>query len=108
MHRLFFVLWFLAKNATNSLSTRVAWDLLHNFSMPQVVKIPDAKAAVEKEWNKLETVPLWQLKKRSRAKKKVMKRHQRGTKDKWRSPLFYIDGHMTSQECGVRTEVSNV
>ena len=29
--------------------------------MPQAMKIPDAKAAVDKEWKKLETVPAWQL-----------------------------------------------
>ena len=29
--------------------------------MPQVIKIPDAKAAVDKEWEKLEKIPAWQL-----------------------------------------------
>ena len=29
--------------------------------MPQALKIPDAKAAVEKEWEKLEKIPAWQL-----------------------------------------------
>ena len=29
--------------------------------MPEAVKIPDAKAAVEKEWEKLEKIPAWQL-----------------------------------------------
>ena len=29
--------------------------------MPKAMKIPDAKAAVEKEWKKLETIPAWQL-----------------------------------------------
>ena len=29
--------------------------------MPQAVKIPDAKAAVEKEWEKLNKIPAWQL-----------------------------------------------
>ena len=29
--------------------------------MPQESKIPDAKAAVEKEWEKLEKIPAWQL-----------------------------------------------
>ena len=29
------------------------------FPMPQVMKIPDAKAAVEQEWKVLETIPAW-------------------------------------------------
>ena len=29
--------------------------------MPQVMQIPDAKAAVDKEWEKLEKLPAWQL-----------------------------------------------
>ena len=29
--------------------------------MPQAINIPDAKAAVDKEWKKLETIPAWKL-----------------------------------------------
>ena len=29
--------------------------------MPQAMKIPDARAAVDKEWKKLETIPAGQL-----------------------------------------------
>ena len=29
--------------------------------MPQTMKIPDAKAAVDKEWEKLEQLPAWQM-----------------------------------------------
>ena len=33
------------------------YKLVHKFtSMPQAMKIPDAKAAVDKEWKKLETI----------------------------------------------------
>ena len=36
--------------------------LVHKFiSMPQAMKIPDAKAAVDKEWKKVETILAWQL-----------------------------------------------
>ena len=36
--------------------------LVHKFvPMPQEMKIPDAKEAVNKEWKKLETIPAWQL-----------------------------------------------
>ena len=32
-----------------------------NFPMPQAMKIPAAKAAVDKEWEKLEKIPAWDL-----------------------------------------------
>ena len=37
--------------------------------MPQVMEVPDAKAAVDKELKKLETIPAWDVKK-SRAKRR--------------------------------------
>ena len=38
------------------------YSLVHKFiPMPQALKIPDAKAAVEREWAKLEKIPAWQL-----------------------------------------------
>ena len=74
------------------------------YSMPQVAKIPDAKAAVDNEWNKLKTISAWQLKK-VKSKKVALQEAQKGQKE---SPLCYIDGHVLSQECGVRTAVSNI
>ena len=44
--------------------------------MPQAMKIPDAKAAVDKEWKKLETIPAWQLDK-VKCKKEVIKEAQK-------------------------------
>ena len=38
--------------------------------MPQAMKIPDAKAAVDKQWKKLETIPAWDVRKVKRKKKK--------------------------------------
>ena len=36
--------------------------LVHKFiPMPQAMKIPEAKAAVDKEWEKLEKIPAWNL-----------------------------------------------
>ena len=47
---------------------------VHEFvSMPQVMKIPDAKAAVDKEWKKLETIPAWELRKVTSKKAIVQK-----------------------------------
>ena len=52
------------------------FNLVHKFiPMPQAMKIPDAKAAVDKEWKKLKTTPAWQLEK-VRSKKEG---HKRGT-----------------------------
>ena len=37
-------------------------NLVHKFiPMPEAKNIPDAKAPVEKEWEKLEKIPAWQL-----------------------------------------------
>ena len=47
-------------------------NLKHKFiPMPQVTKIPAAKAAVDKEWEKLEKIPAWDLTK-VRSKKEVI------------------------------------
>ena len=48
------------------------YGLIHKFiQMPQAMKIPDAKAAVVKEWEKAEKIPAWQLTK-VRNKKEVI------------------------------------
>ena len=48
------------------------YNLVHKFvPVPQTMKIPTAKAAVEKEWEKLEKIPAWDLTK-GRSKKEVI------------------------------------
>ena len=48
------------------------YNLVHKFiPMPQAMKIPAAKAAVDKEWEKLEKIPAWNLTK-VRSKKEVI------------------------------------
>ena len=38
------------------------YNLVHKFiPMPQTMRIPDAKAGVDKEWEKLEKIPAWDL-----------------------------------------------
>ena len=65
------------------------YNLVHKFVLvPQAMKIPDAKAAVDKEWKKLETIPAWQLEK-VRSKEVILE----AQRDKKKSPLCYIDGH---------------
>ena len=49
------------------------YNLVHKFiPMPQAMKIPDAKAAVDKEWKKLETIPAWHMEKVNRQKEEVI------------------------------------
>ena len=48
------------------------YNLVHKFiPMPQAIKIPAAKAAVDNEWEKLEKIPAWNLTK-VRSKKEVI------------------------------------
>ena len=45
------------------------YHLVHKFiPMPQAMKIPAAKAVVDKEWEKLEIIPAWDLTKVRRKK----------------------------------------
>ena len=79
--------------------------LVHKFiPMPQAIKIPDAKAALDKEWKKLETIPAWQLDK-VKSKKEDILEAQKSQKE---SPLCYIDGLMSSKEFGVKATISEV
>ena len=55
-------------------------NLVHKFiPMPQAMMIPDAKAAVDKEWKKPEPIPAWQLDK-VKSKKEVILEAQRDKK----------------------------
>ena len=52
------------------------YNLVHKFiPKPQAMQIPDAKAAVRKEWKKLETIPAWDVRK-VKSKKEVIKETQ--------------------------------
>ena len=56
------------------------YNLVHKFiPVPQAMKIQDAKAAVDKEWKKLETIPVWNLEK-VKSKKEVILEAQRDKK----------------------------
>ena len=58
----------IAGKGNNSLQH---YNLVHEFiSLPQAMKIPAAKAAVDKEWEKLEKISSWNLTK-VRSKKEV-------------------------------------
>ena len=72
--------------------------------MPQAIKIPDAKAAVDKEWEKLEKLLAWQSKQSEEQKGG----HSGSTKRENESPLCHIDGHLSSQQSWVWTKVTKV
>ena len=56
------------------------YNLVHKFiPMPQAMKIPNAEAAVDKEWKKLETIPASQLDK-VKSNKEVILESQRDKK----------------------------
>ena len=90
----------IANKGQNSMSP-----CMHKFiPMPQVMKIPAAKEAVEREWKKLETIPVWPLE-TVKSKKEVKEEAQQKFKH---SPLCFIDGHLSSEECGVGTTMPDV
>ena len=81
------------------------YNLVHKFiPMPQVMKIPDAKAAVDKEWKKLETTPAWNLEK-VKSKKEVILEAQRDKKKVHFATLMDIC-HL--KKCGVGTPITEV
>ena len=54
----------IAGKGHNSMSHQ---NLVHKcIPMPRAMNIPDAKAAVDKAWKKLKTIPTWQLYKRAK------------------------------------------
>ena len=61
------------------------------------MKIPAAKAAVDKEWEKLEKIPAWDL---TKVRSKI--RSDRWSKDEGRYSSFcIINGHMSSEKCWI-------
>ena len=80
--------------AGKGFTSMTCYNVVHKFILlPQAMKIPDAKVAVDKEWKKLETTPAWHLEK-VKSKKDVMLEAQREE----RSPLCFIDGHLSPQK----------
>ena len=66
------------------------YNLVHKFILvPQAMKIPAAKAAVDKEWEKLEKIAAWNLTK-VRSKKEVIDEQGRTTQ-KFISPHWWTD-----------------
>ena len=81
------------------------YNLVHKFiPMSQVMKIPDAKAAVDKESEKLEKIPAWQLTK-VRNKKKVIDEARKECKT---VHFCVVNGYLSSQQFGVGTKISEI
>ena len=76
--------------------------VVHKFmSMPQAMKIRGAKAAVDKEWKKIDTIPVWQMEK---IKSKIKRDYSRSTKRQKESPLCYIDGHVSPRKTRTKNQ----
>ena len=63
--------------------------------MPQAMKIPAAKAAVDKEWEKLEKMSAWNLTKVKSKKRVIDEARTSGVKVRFR----LTDGHLSCEEC---------
>ena len=77
-------------SAGNGFTSMTHYYLVHKFiPMPQAMRIPDAKAAVDKEWQNLETIPAWKLEK-VKSKKEVLLEAQRDKKRGVRTKIAKI------------------
>ena len=71
------------------------YNLVHKFiPMPQTMKIPAAKAAVDKEWEKLEKNSAWNLTKVKSKKEVIDETRTKGVKSSFR----LTDGHMSFEK----------
>ena len=81
------------------------YNLVRKFiPVPQAMKIPDAEAAMDKNWKKLETIPGLAVGEVN-SKKVVILEAQR---DKKEGPLCYVDGHLSSQIAEFFPQISEV
>ena len=72
------------------------YNLVHKFiPMPQAMRIPAAKAAVDKEWETLEKISAWNLTKVRSKKEVIDEARMKGAKVHFR----LTDGHMSYEKC---------
>ena len=82
------------------------YNLVHKFiPMPQALKIPDAKAAVEKEREKLEKIPAWQLTKVRNKKEVIDEARNKGREVHFASLMDLC--HLKNSD-GVGTSISKI
>ena len=78
------------------------YSIVHKFiPMPQASKIPDAKAAVEKECEKLEKIPAWQLTKVRNKKEVIEEARNKGRKVHFASlmDLCHLENSELEPQC---------
>ena len=81
------------------------YNFVHKFiHLPQAMKIPAAKAAVDKEWEKLEKIPAWDLTKVSSKKEVIDEAKTKGAK----VHFFLTDGHLSFEECRIGGNVPKI
>ena len=82
-------------------NSRQHYNLVHKFiPMPQSMKIPAAKAAVDKEWEKLEKILAWNL---TKVRSKI--RGDRRSKNEGSKSSFCLaDGDLPFEECRIGGE----
>ena len=74
------------------------YDMVHKFiPMPQAMKIPAAKAAVDKECEKLEKIPAWDLTKVRSEKEVIDEARTKGAKVHYASPM----DNLSFEECRI-------
>ena len=73
------------------------YNLAHKpIPIPRGMNMPDAKAAVEKDWEKFDKLPAWQV-----AKVKSETCHRKGAKKEMDSSFCHADGLMPPRDLGV-------
>ena len=78
-------------------NSRQHYNLVHKFiPMPQAMKIPAAKAAVDKEWEKLEKISAWNLTKVKGKKEVIDEARTKGEKVHFASSMDI--GHLKNAE----------
>ena len=74
------------------------YNLVHKFiPMPEAMKIPAAKAAVDKEWEKLQKIPAWDITKVRNKSEVIDDARTEGRKSSFR----LTDGHLSFEECRI-------
>ena len=72
------------------------YNLVHKFiPMPHAFKIPAAKAAMDKDWEKLEKISAWNLTSQKVKKEVIDEARTSGAK----SSICITDGHLSFEKC---------
>ena len=82
------------------------YNMIHKFiPMPQAMKIPTAKEAVDKEWEKLEKFSAWNLTKVRSKKEVIDEARSKGAKVHLAS---LMDRHLSSERCWIGAKTPEI